>query len=130
VSIVYNCCWSSPAHSISDPNPAGLMTIFYCLRFETPNLEGQVPAYISGRNRGPSYTPSHGFPFRRLLRLAGLRWRYSSPPPHVKVSYFTLLSVLAVLIVRRVADKSLAFLFSIFLFSYLQHNQNNFSWMG
>jgi hypothetical protein len=22
------------------------------------------------------------FPFRRLLRLAGLRWRYSSPPPH------------------------------------------------
>jgi hypothetical protein len=23
------------------------------------------------------------FPFRRLLRLAGLRWRYSTPPPHV-----------------------------------------------
>jgi hypothetical protein len=22
------------------------------------------------------------FPFRRLLRLAGLRWRYSAPPPH------------------------------------------------
>jgi hypothetical protein len=22
------------------------------------------------------------FPFRRLLRLAGLRWRYSVPPPH------------------------------------------------
>jgi hypothetical protein len=22
------------------------------------------------------------FPFRRLLRLAGLRWRYSNPPPH------------------------------------------------
>jgi hypothetical protein len=22
------------------------------------------------------------FPFRRLLRLAGLRWRYSTPPPH------------------------------------------------
>jgi hypothetical protein len=22
------------------------------------------------------------FPFRRLLRLAGSRWRYSSPPPH------------------------------------------------
>jgi hypothetical protein len=21
------------------------------------------------------------FPFRRLLRLAGLRWRYSTPPP-------------------------------------------------
>jgi hypothetical protein len=23
------------------------------------------------------------FPSRRLLRLAGLRWRYSTPPPHV-----------------------------------------------
>jgi hypothetical protein len=23
-----------------------------------------------------------GFPFRRLLRLAGSRWRYSTPPPH------------------------------------------------
>jgi hypothetical protein len=23
-----------------------------------------------------------GFSFRRLLRLAGLRWRYSIPPPH------------------------------------------------
>jgi hypothetical protein len=22
------------------------------------------------------------FPFRRLLRLAGLSWRYSTPPPH------------------------------------------------
>jgi hypothetical protein len=25
------------------------------------------------------------FPFRRLLRLAGLRWRYSTPPPHRRV---------------------------------------------
>jgi hypothetical protein len=23
------------------------------------------------------------FPFRRLLRLAGLRWRYSNPPPNI-----------------------------------------------
>jgi hypothetical protein len=28
------------------------MTIFYCLRFETPpNLESQVPVFISHRNR-------------------------------------------------------------------------------
>jgi hypothetical protein len=26
------------------------------------------------------------FPFRRLLQLAGLRWRYSTPPPHGKPS--------------------------------------------
>jgi hypothetical protein len=24
----------------------------------------------------------HYFPFRRFLRLAGLRWKYSTPPPH------------------------------------------------
>jgi hypothetical protein len=26
------------------------------------------------------------FPFCRLLRLAGLRWRYSTPPPHGKIN--------------------------------------------
>jgi hypothetical protein len=26
------------------------------------------------------------FPFRRFLRLAGLRWRYSTPPPHESLS--------------------------------------------
>jgi hypothetical protein len=31
--VIYNCCWSSPAQSLS---PAGLMTIFYSLRSETP----------------------------------------------------------------------------------------------
>jgi hypothetical protein len=30
----------------------------------------------------PSYTPSTGFHFRPLLRLAGLRRRYSNQPPH------------------------------------------------
>jgi hypothetical protein len=34
---------------------------------------------------GPVMTPGTGFSFRRLLRLAGLRWRYSTPPPHVMV---------------------------------------------
>jgi hypothetical protein len=28
------------------------------------------------------------FPFRRLLRRAGLRWRYSTPPPHRINSHF------------------------------------------
>jgi hypothetical protein len=35
-SVVYTCCWSSPAKSFSGPSPVGLMTTFYCLRFETP----------------------------------------------------------------------------------------------
>jgi hypothetical protein len=34
-SVVYNCCWPSPAQSFSGPSPIGLVAIFYCLRFET-----------------------------------------------------------------------------------------------
>jgi hypothetical protein len=49
---------------------------------DCPNLAGQVPIFISPRNRvAPVIPPGTGFPFRRLLRLVGLRWRYSNPPP-------------------------------------------------
>jgi hypothetical protein len=71
--------------SFSGPSPAGLMTAFYCLRFQTlpPNLEAQVPVLISPQVQGgPVVPPDTGFPFRRLLRLAELRWSYSNPPPH------------------------------------------------
>jgi hypothetical protein len=50
-SVVYNCCWFSIAQSFSGPSPAGLMTIFYCLSRDSPNLERQVPIFISPRNR-------------------------------------------------------------------------------
>jgi hypothetical protein len=30
------------------------------------------------------------FPFRRLLRLAGLRWRYSTPPPHECTAFYKM----------------------------------------
>jgi hypothetical protein len=33
-SVVYNCCWPSPAHSFSGPSPVGLANVFYRLRFE------------------------------------------------------------------------------------------------
>jgi hypothetical protein len=36
--------------------------------------------YIPQEQGGPIIPPGTGFPFRRL-RLAGLRWRYSTPPP-------------------------------------------------
>jgi hypothetical protein len=35
-SVVYNCCWLSPAQSFLGPSPVGLETIFYCLRFGLP----------------------------------------------------------------------------------------------
>jgi hypothetical protein len=50
-SVVYNFCWLSPAQSFSGPIPAGLMIIFYSLRFEIPNVGGQVPVFISPRNK-------------------------------------------------------------------------------
>jgi hypothetical protein len=47
--------------------------------------------YIPEEQGGPVIPPGTGFSFRRLLRLAGLRWRYSNPPPHGILS--VLLSV-------------------------------------
>jgi hypothetical protein len=37
--------------------------------------------YIPQEQGGPVIPPGTAFPFRRLLRLAGLRWRYSNLPP-------------------------------------------------
>jgi hypothetical protein len=38
--------------------------------------------YISQEQDVPVISPGSLFSFRRLLRLAGLRWKYSTPPPH------------------------------------------------
>jgi hypothetical protein len=52
------------ASTFSGPSHIGLMTTFYCLRFETPpNLVGQVPIFITPRNRVVRYTPTHWVPF-------------------------------------------------------------------
>jgi hypothetical protein len=42
-----------------------------------PNFEGQVPP----EKGGPVVRRGAGFPFRCLLLLAGLRWKYSNPTP-------------------------------------------------
>jgi hypothetical protein len=47
-----------------------------------PHPGGPGPhIYIPQEQGGPVMTSGTGFPFCRLLRLAGLRWRYSNPPP-------------------------------------------------
>jgi hypothetical protein len=79
-SFVYNCSWSSSAQSFSGPSPAGIMTYFTVSNSRLSNLEGQVPVFISPKN-SVVILPGTGFPFRCLLRLAGLRCRYSNPPP-------------------------------------------------
>jgi hypothetical protein len=63
-SVVYNCCWPSPAQSFSSPSPA----TFYCLRFETPPTWRTRSPYLYPPGTGwPSYTPRH-------------RVHFSSPP--------------------------------------------------
>jgi hypothetical protein len=50
-------------------------------RFPQPG--GPGPGIYSPQKQGGPVIPSGtGCPFRCLLRLAGLRWRYSNPPPH------------------------------------------------
>jgi hypothetical protein len=54
-----NWCWPSPAQSFSGPSPTGLMTIFYCPRFETPPTWRDRSPYLYPPAIGcRSYTPS------------------------------------------------------------------------
>jgi hypothetical protein len=47
-----------------------------------PQPGGPGPSiYIPQEQSGPVIPSGTGFPFLRFLRLAGLRWRYSTPPP-------------------------------------------------
>jgi hypothetical protein len=63
-SAIYNCGWASPAQSFSGPSPRGLVTIFYCLRFETPPTWRARSPYLYPPGTGwPSYTPRHWVPF-------------------------------------------------------------------
>jgi hypothetical protein len=50
---------------------------------DSPNLGRGPRIYIPQKQGGPVILPGTGFPFRRLLRLAGLRWRYLTPPLRV-----------------------------------------------
>jgi hypothetical protein len=64
------------------------MTILCSLRFENPKPGRPGPRiYIPHEQRGPALSPGTVFPFRRLLRLAGLCWRYSNPPPPISFLY-------------------------------------------
>jgi hypothetical protein len=47
----YNFFRALPEQSLSGPSSAELTTIFYCLIWDSSNLEGQVRIFISPRNR-------------------------------------------------------------------------------
>jgi hypothetical protein len=63
-SVIYFCCSTSPAQSLSGMSPAGLKAIFYSPNFlDFRNLERQVPVFIFPGTGWPSNTPQHWVPF-------------------------------------------------------------------
>jgi hypothetical protein len=73
-SVVYNCCWPSPAQPFSGQSPNGTHGHILLSQIrDSSNLEGQVPLFIP---------PGTGFRFLHLLRLAWLRWRSWNSPTH------------------------------------------------
>jgi hypothetical protein len=72
---VYNLqCNHSMVRVAQNPKP------YFTVSSETPPTWRARFLYLYPPGTGwPSYTPGTGFPLRRLLRLAGLRWRNSNP---------------------------------------------------
>jgi hypothetical protein len=52
--------------------------------------------YIPQEQGGPVISPGTGFLSLRLLRLAGLRWRYSTSPPHGSSNFIRFCTIYVV----------------------------------
>jgi hypothetical protein len=63
----YSCFWTLPVESLSSRIPAELTTIFYCIIWDSPHLEGQVPYSYPLGTGWPSYNPGHWVPFSSPL---------------------------------------------------------------
>jgi hypothetical protein len=70
VIYLYSCSWALAEQSLPTSRP------HFTVSFETP------PTWRARVT---------GFPFRRLLRLAGLRWNCSNPPSHSRIVVLTSL---------------------------------------
>jgi hypothetical protein len=83
-SVIYRTVVSGPFHTSHSwvevpPNSR----LYFTVSSETPQPGEPGPRiYIPQEQGGPDIPPDTGFLFCRLLRLAGLRWRYYNPPPH------------------------------------------------
>lgn len=66
--------------------PAGLWSYFTVSDVRSPESAGPGShIYIPKEQGGPIIPPGRWFPFRRILRLTGLWWRYSIPPPQIEL---------------------------------------------
>jgi hypothetical protein len=75
-SVVFSCCWVSPAQFLSGLSPAGLSSTF-CLNFwDSSILEGHVPVFISPRNRVAKLYPQ-GTGYWRL-KFMDIKFDYST----------------------------------------------------
>jgi hypothetical protein len=68
-NLLYNCFRALPGQSLLGRSPAELTAIFYCLIWASPNLEGQVPVFISPRNRVAKLFPRALVPFLSPLTI-------------------------------------------------------------
>jgi hypothetical protein len=53
--------------SLSGQSREGSISIYYSLIWDSPDLQDQVPVFISPGTRWPSYIPRHRVPFSSLL---------------------------------------------------------------
>jgi hypothetical protein len=58
-SVVYNCCWSQQRSHSRSPSPTGLMTIFYCLRFEIHPVKARSLYLYPSGSESPRCIPRH-----------------------------------------------------------------------
>jgi hypothetical protein len=70
-NFLYNCFWALPEQSHLSRSPTELTAISYCLIWDSPNLEGQVPYLYPPGTGWSSYTPGHWVPFLSPLTTRG-----------------------------------------------------------
>jgi hypothetical protein len=100
--VIYCCCWASPAQSSRVWVPRDSRPYFIVPVFETALIWRARPSYLyTAGTCGPVILPGTGFPFRRLLLLAGLRWRYSEVTLRLTISQPVWLDVEPLLLMTR-----------------------------
>jgi hypothetical protein len=83
-NLLSNCFWALPEQSLLGRSPAELTAIFYCLIWDSPNLEDQVPVFVCHSVWTMLTTSSlfHSdvskFP---AIRICASRWNLSDTAP-------------------------------------------------